>query len=347
MEMSMYQDNETGKTQQMKKTMQLDFASKGNKGHKFQNMLNSPDLNMLKLSSPELEKMLITQNGTVGTTPTPTQFVYPKYVTDEQEAYARGFVEALAELHSGPNMPATSGNSNNQPGPSNNMTQPGNRVAGTSTYSTLMPMSTQSSYSTACNVPPASSYTMMNPSISRRHPPFAPSGLLSGNSSMAPHQAPPQMPPTVPASTAYGTIQVKSEPSTSSYSDHQVPHSPSGTSSRMTDSPSLSDNGYDHVENINRLDSIPVDLEEQEKIKLERKRARNRIAARKCRTRKLERIGRLEEKVADLKGRNNELAQTAASLHDQVTQLKQQIMEHMKSGCHIMMPEMGQMVGMM
>lgn len=341
----MYQDNDTGKTQQMKKTMQLDFASKTSKGHKFQNMLNSPDLNMLKLSSPELEKMLITQNGTVGTTPTPTQFVYPKYVTDEQEAYARGFVEALAELHSTPNMPMTS-NGNNQPGPSSSLPQANNRAV-TSTYSTLMPMSTQSSFSSACNMPPASSYSMMNPSISRRHPPFAPSGLLSGNNSMPNHQQPPQMPPVVPASTAYGTVQVKSEPSTSSYSDHQVPHSPSGASSRMSDSPSLSDSGYDHVENINRLDSIPVDLEEQEKIKLERKRARNRIAARKCRTRKLERIGRLEEKVADLKGRNNELAQTAASLHDQVTQLKQQIMEHMKSGCHIMMPEMGQMVGMM
>lgn len=55
---------------------------------------------MMKLASPDLEKIM--HSGVVGTTPTPTQFIYPKYVTDEQEAYARGFVEALAELHQTP-----------------------------------------------------------------------------------------------------------------------------------------------------------------------------------------------------------------------------------------------------
>lgn len=332
----MYQDTEAGKTLEMKKAMHLDFGSKATKPNKFQNMLNSPDLNMLKLSSPELEKMLINQNGTVGTTPTPTQFIYPKYVTDEQEAYARGFVEALAELHSSPNV------SNSAP-VHGNAAANGRPVA--STYSTLMPISSQATYSSACNMPVMPPQNTINSSISRRHPPFAPSGLVAGNPIPHQHLLSQQ---AIPSASAYGTVQVKSEPSTSAYSDHQVPHSPSGASSRMTDSPSaMSDSAYDHVENVNRLDSIPVDLEEQEKIKLERKRARNRIAARKCRTRKLERIGRLEEKVADLKGRNSELAQTAASLNEQVMQLKQQIMEHMKSGCHIMMPDMGPMVGMM
>uniref|UniRef100_A0A8C8A482 Transcription factor JunB n=1 Tax=Otus sunia TaxID=257818 RepID=A0A8C8A482_9STRI len=42
-----------------------------------------------------------------------------------------------------------------------------------------------------------------------------------------------------------------------------------------------------------------------------RKRLRNRIAASKCRRRKLERIARLEEKVKALKGQNAELAATA------------------------------------
>lgn len=214
----------------------------------------------------------------------------------------------------------------------------------TSTYSTLMPMSSaQSTFNSTYGAQGTTSSAMANPTVSRRHPPFAPSGLATAAS------AAPQLSQLshmqIPSSTAYGTVNVKSEPCASSYSDHQVPQSPS-VSSRMTDSPGASDDdNYDHVENINRLDSIPVDLEEQEKIKLERKRARNRIAARKCRTRKLERIGRLEEKVADLKSRNNELAQTAAGLGDQVMQLKQQIMEHMKSGCQIMMPEMRGMPG--
>jgi hypothetical protein len=60
---------------------------------------------MLKLGSPELERMIIAQNGLVTTTPTPG--LLPHYflkseeteVTEEQEQYARGFVEALNQLH--------------------------------------------------------------------------------------------------------------------------------------------------------------------------------------------------------------------------------------------------------
>lgn len=241
------------------------------------------------------------------------------------------------ETLSGQTMPGSTSINGNQGGP---------RHAPASTYSTLMPMSSaQSTFSSPYGAQGVTTSAMINPAVSRRHPPFAPSALaasLSTASQLPQHLHNMQ----VPSSTAYGTVNVKSEPSTSSYSDHQVPHSPSGSSSRLSDSPIPSDDeNYDHVENVNRLDSIPVDLEEQEKIKLERKRARNRIAARKCRTRKLERIGRLEEKVADLKSRNNELAQTAAGLGDQVMQLKQQIMDHMKSGCQIMMPEMRGMPG--
>uniref|UniRef100_A0A493TLI1 Transcription factor JunB n=1 Tax=Anas platyrhynchos platyrhynchos TaxID=8840 RepID=A0A493TLI1_ANAPP len=54
----------------------------------------------------------------------------------------------------------------------------------------------------------------------------------------------------------------------------------------------------------------PLDAESQERLKAERKRLRNRIAASKCRRRKLERIARLEEKVKALKGQNAELAAT-------------------------------------
>nr|1S9K_E Chain E, Transcription factor AP-1 [Homo sapiens] len=52
-----------------------------------------------------------------------------------------------------------------------------------------------------------------------------------------------------------------------------------------------------------------------------RKRMRNRIAASKCRKRKLERIARLEEKVKTLKAQNSELASTANMLREQVAQL--------------------------
>nr|XP_057913422.1 junE proto-oncogene, AP-1 transcription factor subunit [Doryrhamphus excisus]XP_057913423.1 junE proto-oncogene, AP-1 transcription factor subunit [Doryrhamphus excisus] len=79
----------------------------------------------------------------------------------------------------------------------------------------------------------------------------------------------------------------------------------------------------------------PIDLEMQEKIKAERKKLRNRIAASKCRKRKLERISRLEEKVKILKSQNSDLASTASMLREQVTQLKQKVMSHVTNGCQI------------
>lgn len=88
----------------------------------------------------------------------------------------------------------------------------------------------------------------------------------------------------------------------------------------MTDSPNLS----------------PIDMESQEVFKLERKRMRNRVAASKCRRRKLERIARLEDKVKQLKGENNDLSAFIVKLKDIVCALKGEVMEHVNSGCQIM-----------
>lgn len=79
----------------------------------------------------------------------------------------------------------------------------------------------------------------------------------------------------------------------------------------------------------------PIDMESQEKIKLERKRQRNRVAASKCRKRKLERISKLEDKVKNLKGENVELGSVVKALKEHVCQLKQQVIDHINSGCNI------------
>uniref|UniRef100_A0A8C6WGF1 JunB proto-oncogene, AP-1 transcription factor subunit a n=1 Tax=Neogobius melanostomus TaxID=47308 RepID=A0A8C6WGF1_9GOBI len=81
----------------------------------------------------------------------------------------------------------------------------------------------------------------------------------------------------------------------------------------------------------------PIDMENQERIKAERKRLRNRLAASKCRRRKLERIARLEDKVKGLKTDNAGLSNTASLLREQVAQLKQKVMTHVSSGCHLML----------
>lgn len=76
-------------------------------------------------------------------------------------------------------------------------------------------------------------------------------------------------------------------------------------------------------------------MESQERIKLERKRQRNRVAASKCRKRKLERISKLEDKVKILKGENVELGGVIKSLKEQVCHLKQQVLDHVHSGCNL------------
>merc|ERR1712039_368347 len=79
----------------------------------------------------------------------------------------------------------------------------------------------------------------------------------------------------------------------------------------------------------------PINMESQEKIKLERKRQRNRLAASKCRKRKLERISQLELKVKDLKGENSELYNVVKKLKQSVANLKQEVIDHCNSGCQI------------
>lgn len=100
----------------------------------------------------------------------------------------------------------------------------------------------------------------------------------------------------------------------------------------------------------------PIDMESQERIKLERKRQRNRVAASKCRKRKLgmwihclrqpswsdfnfpsitERISKLEDRVKLLKVENNELGSVLLNLKQHVCELKQQVINHHNSGCKI------------
>merc|ERR1712018_1033419 len=77
--------------------LSLDLNSASAKRNKqVQSLLTSPDVQMLKLTSPELEKFLI-QNPSLAT-PTPNGYVFPKSVTEEQMMYAKGFEEALAQM---------------------------------------------------------------------------------------------------------------------------------------------------------------------------------------------------------------------------------------------------------
>jgi len=71
---------------------------------------------------------------------------------------------------------------------------------------------------------------------------------------------------------------------------------------------------------------------------LERKRARNRQAATKCRKRKIERISVLEGEVAQMEDRNRNLEDRRDSLVDELQELRKLIEEHQRAKCNIVVP---------
>ncbi|XP_051954171.1 transcription factor AP-1 [Xyrauchen texanus] len=262
---------------------------------KASDILTSPDVGLLKLASPELERLIIqSSNGLITTTPTPTQFLCPKNVTDEQEGFAEGFVRALAELHH-QHMP-------------NVTSAPQTTI--NNTMASVSSMAGGAAYSSAVRSDPPvyADLNTFNPAISSA--PSAAQSFSATNPAMSFTAAPPQHTVSTQLPVQHPRLHaMKEEPQT-------VPEMPGET-------PPLS----------------PIDMESQERIKAERKRMRNRIAASKCRKRKLERISRLEDKVKNLKSQNSELASTANMLREQVAQLKQKVMNHVNSGCQLMLTQ--------
>lgn len=80
----------------------------------------------------------------------------------------------------------------------------------------------------------------------------------------------------------------------------------------------------------------PMDPVSQEKLKLDRKRMRNRIAATKCRKRKIERIETLQDEVKKVKDRNEEIERNIMMCKQTINFLKQAIKEHENKGCVVL-----------
>ncbi|NXD31187.1 JUND factor, partial [Spelaeornis formosus] len=238
-------------------------------------LLGSAELGLLKLASPELERLIIQSNGLVTTTPTSGQFLYPKAAASEEQEFAEGFVKALEDLHKQNQLGGGAAGSGGAGGGGGGG---GSGGAGELPAAGMAPE------------PPVYANLSTYPAVSYAADP--------GPFAAPPPRLPPPPPPP----------PLKDEPQI-------VPEVPS-----FGESPPLS----------------PIDMDTQERIKAERKRLRNRIAASKCRRRKLERIARLEEKVKSLKSQNTELASTASLLREQVAQLKQKVLSHVNSGCQLL-----------
>ncbi|XP_029380130.1 transcription factor AP-1-like [Echeneis naucrates] len=289
----------------LKQTMTLNLNDpknfKPHLGAKALDILTSPDVGLLKLASPELERLII-QSCSGLTTPTPTQFICPKNITDEQEGFAEGFVRALAELHYQQQIPAVHPDA--QTGATSSTSGAGAAAAAAASES--------GGISYSCTV--------------RTDPPeYTNLGTFSRAVSSASMPASERQPPTsYPAAPQPSHSHMEHQLAAAQHPRlHALKEEPQTVPEMSGDTPPLS----------------PIDMETQERIKAERKRMRNRVAASKCRKRKLERISRLEERVKNLKSQNTELVSSANVLRDELALLKQKVMDHVNSGCQLILTQ--------
>jgi transcription factor AP-1 len=294
-------------------------------------ILTSPDVQMLKLTSPQLAEFL-TRNPSLAT-PTPSGgYQFPTTVTAEQELYVRGFEEALKNKHESaqqPTFPGTSSTGSNTPAQILAIEK--------ATAAYKQQQQQQSSLPTTTSIPVTIQQQSILPSTiaSSSVPTFA----ISSAASTVSEQSSTNSRPSSSASGSYEdsasdylptTVVVKQEPDTDISA---TSYSPNATNTRSTGRGRARKNSS----NVRGVGISPICMESQEVIKLERKRLRNRLAASKCRKRKLERISNLDEKVSDLKDENGELMGIVKRLKDSICNLKQEVMEHVQHGCQINM----------
>merc|ERR1711942_577481 len=256
-------------------------------------ILTSPDVQKLKLSSPELAEFL-TRNPTLATpTPSGGNYIFPKTVTKEQESYVKGFEVALKNLQHQeiPNQIITGSHVGL---PSVIKSEPLTRTS-IETIEKATAAHRASAAATSAKLAPVvsipeigKSFTSFSiPEVSPR-----PESSASGSMDSAELRIKEEMDDA-------DLDQEDFDDDDDSYSDEEKPAPKKGRGS-----------GSKKI--------TPINMESQEKIKLERKRMRNRLAASKCRKRKLERISQLELKVKDLKGENSELYNVVKKLKQSV-----------------------------
>ncbi|EGT35038.1 CBN-JUN-1 protein [Caenorhabditis brenneri] len=76
-----------------------------------------------------------------------------------------------------------------------------------------------------------------------------------------------------------------------------------------------------------------MSMDDQEKKKLERKRARNRQAASKCRQKKMDRIKELEDQVLHEKHRGQRLDAELVELNRALENFRRMVERHSVTGC--------------
>merc|ERR1711899_490681 len=266
-------------------------------------ILTSPDVQKLKLSSPELAEFL-TRNPTLATpTPSGGNYIFPKTVTEEQESYVKGFEVALKNLQQ---HPGQSGPVQGHP-LDQKYIFPKSIITETPTVVKHEPHQTRTT----------SIETIEKATAAHRASKLAPAAL----------EVSPRPESSASGSMDSAELRIKEEIEDEDLDDDFDQDDSYSDDEESVRSPPKKRGGARKI--------TPINMESQEKIKLERKRQRNRLAASKCRKRKLERISQLELKVKDLKGENSELYNVVKKLKQSVANLKQEVIDHCNSGCQI------------
>ena len=362
-------------------------------------LLQSPDLMLLKLGSPELENLIMQNNGLITTTPTPTDSsISDQSTVEEREQFAAGFVRALQKLQqNGEGMPMTLSEAtsyaashassshaqyNSQGYSSQDVNANTVSVKKERNEAQVIKSQTQGRPNSGLYPPPswvksdASGVRGGQTSVARsqgrqqvanrpacvqsdqnqqrlsygittqptvvRYPQNSSSGLTSRNISSTASVYSLQsssLERSYPQSGTTSQQSVNLTRNVASNSPYPVISSiRSASSSPKPPAYKLEDEAQIVPSNTPPLQSAPIDLKMQEIIKHERKKLRNRLAAQRCRKRKIEREEELKDKVKDLKMTYNELTTTRSELRKQAIELKQKVMNHVKMGCQVFLP---------
>ena len=309
-----YLPTDNARPDKTKLTLDFNQTPKKNDTHNNPCFLDSPDMQMLKVDSPELEKMILDNFTGDTSTPTPTQFVNPKNIirgdaqtfpTPPQSVPVNIYSNISTPIDdSRTKLPSTVATTNSQR--PHAIVAPVQYTVSTVSVSqkpennvptfvvTKIPSSTSRlTVNKACLLQPASTISIAIPSTTQSNV-YRNSGYFTPNC------------------LTDDALRIKTEPS-SAFSSESAPSSSTAQEPvQMLTNPVL-----------------------QEQIKQERKRLRNRIAATKCRKRKLEKISTLEDQVNDLKQSNSDLNQRKHQLREQIAILKQKMLAHLKSGCQV------------
>lgn len=281
-------------------------------------ILPSPDFkgNLFSLTSPDHIFLPITP------IPTPVYLANSSLTESDHEAYVKGFLDAIVELQRqnvtklwSPSQPAI---------PSFVALTP------VSPYKPLFdgieksPFITASASVESCNSTPINLTTSdknlkhMIPNPVQQQPPSILSPMNTpqeeSKSFNSISSASFYSPLSSPTSSNHQPMKYESDSDTSSINNtqhtnisHIIKKQPHNTSNSSINNSTPSSSSTNNFEKVTNTDQAFLNKEGRELARLARRREKNRNAARKCRTKKLERISCLEERVRQLKNENQQL----------------------------------------